>query len=182
MVTGKLGGSAAGLILLLEEEKSSFVPRHLAEEVKSIHLSPLPRLKEGRIMAREKVVTSMIDINDGLASDLTQIGKASGVGAMIYAAKIPLLPAAKKVGELIGVDPVSLALYGGEDYELLFTAPAERADSIIKLVRKEAGTEVSIIGEIRDKEQGLKIENLTGEVVDLQPRGYNHFSPFSARW
>jgi len=181
MVTGDLGGSAAGLILLLEEKKCSLVPPPLAQEVKSVHLSPTPRLKEGRVMAREKVATSMIDISDGLASDLTQIGKASGVGAMIYAGKVPILPAAKRVGELLGVDPLSLALYGGEDYELLFTTFPEKADSIIKLIKEKLGTKVSIIGEIRDKEQGLKIKNLSGEIVDLQPKGYNHFSSFSTR-
>jgi thiamine-monophosphate kinase len=175
MVTGELGGSVAGLSLLLEEKKYSSIPLNIAEEVKSAHLSPTPRIKEGRIIARGKLATSMIDISDGLASDLTRICEASVVGAKVYASKIPILFAAKEVGKLIKKDPLSLALYGGEDYELLFTTSPEKADNIIKLIKEELDTKVSIIGEIRDKQDGIKLEDLEEEVVELQSKGYNHF-------
>lgn len=175
MVTGELGGSSAGLILLLEKEKYSSIPLNIAEKVKFAHLSPVPRIKEGRIIAREKIATSMIDISDGLASDLTRICEASAVGAKVYASEVPIFSAAKGVGKLIKRDPLIFALYGGEDYELLFTVPPKKADNIIKLIKKELDTKVSIIGEIRDKQEGIKIENLQGKVVDLQPKGYNHF-------
>jgi len=176
MVTGELGGSAAGLTLLLEGEKYFSIPLNIAEKVKSAHLSPVPRIKEGRIIAREKIATSMIDISDGIASDLTRICEASAVGAKIYASEVPIFPEVKEVGRLIKKDPLALALYGGEDYELLFTVSPEKADNIIKLIKKELDTKVSIIGEIRDKQEGIKIEDLKGRVVDLQPKGYNHFS------
>jgi thiamine-monophosphate kinase len=175
MVTGELGGSAAGLSLLLEEKKYSSVPLNIAEEVKSAHLSPVPRIKEGRIIARGKLATSMIDISDGLASDLIRICEASAVGAKVYASKIPILSAVKEVGRLIKKDPLDLALYGGEDYELLFTVSPKEADNIIKLFKKELNAKVSVIGEIRGEEEGIKLENLQGKMVDLQPKGYNHF-------
>ncbi|GAH40783.1 unnamed protein product, partial [marine sediment metagenome] len=175
MVTGELGGSAAGLILLLEEKKYSSVPLNIVEEVKSAHLSPVPRIKEGRIIARERLANSMIDISDGLASDLTQICGASAVGAKVYASKIPILSAAKEVGGLIKRSPLDLALYGGEDYELLFTVSPKKADDVIKLLKKELGTRVSVIGEIKEEQKGIKLEDLQGKVSDLQPKGYNHF-------
>jgi len=175
IVTGGLGGSAAGLILLLEENKYSSVPLNIAEKVKSAHLSPVPRVKEGRIIARKKLATAMIDISDGLASDLTRICEASAVGAKVYASEVPILSAAKEVGELIKRNPLDLALYGGEDYELLFTISPEKAGDNIKLLKKELDTEISVIGEIREKQEGIKLEDLQGRVVDLQPKGYNHF-------
>jgi len=175
MVTGELGGSAAGLILLLEEKKYSSVPLNIAEEVKSVHLSPVPRIKEGRIIARERLANSMIDISDGLASDLTRICEASAVGAKVYASKIPILSAAKEVGGLIKRSPLDLALYGGEDYELLFTVSPQKADNIIKSLKKELNAKVSVIGEIRKGQEGIKLEDLQGKVSDLQPKGYNHF-------
>lgn len=175
MVTGELGGSAAGLILLLEEKKYSSVPLNIAEEVKSAHLFPIPRIKEGRIIARERLANSMIDISDGLASDLTRICEASAVGAKIYASKIPILSAAKEVGGLIKRSPLDLALYGGEDYELLFTVSPQKADNIIKSLKKELNAKVSVIGEIREGQEGIKLEDLQGKVSDLQPKGYNHF-------
>jgi len=175
MVTGELGGSAAGLILLLEEKKYSSVPLNIAEEVKSIHLSPVPRVKEGRIIARKKLATAMIDISDGLASDLTRICEVSAVGAKVYASKVPILLAAKEVGKLIKRNPLDLALYGGEDYELLFTISPQKAGDNIKLLEKELGTKISIIGEIRERQEGIKLEDLAGRVSDLQPKGYNHF-------
>ncbi|MEA2087307.1 MAG: thiamine-phosphate kinase [Candidatus Caldatribacteriota bacterium] len=175
MVTGELGGSAAGLILLLEEKKYSSVPLNIAEEVKSVHLSPVPRIKEGRIIARERLANSMIDISDGLASDLTRICETSAVGAKVYASKIPILSAAKEVGGLIKRSPLDLALYGGEDYELLFTVSPQKADNIIESLKKELNAKVSVIGEIREGQEGIKLEDLQGKVSDLQPKGYNHF-------
>ena len=175
MVTGELGGSAAGLILLLEEKKYSLVPLNIAEEVKLAHISLVPRIKEGRIIARERLANSMIDISDGLASDLTRICEASAVGAKVYASKIPILSAAKEVGGLIKRSPLDLALYGGEDYELLFTVSPQKADNIISSLKKELNTKVSVIGEIREGQEGIKLEDLQGKVSDLQPKGYNHF-------
>jgi len=175
MVTGELGGSAAGLVLLLGEGKSSLVSPGILREVKEAHLSPIPEIKEGRIIAQNKLATSMIDISDGLSSDLTRICEASRVGAKVYTSQIPLLPAAESVAKLLKKNPLDFALYGGEDYKLLFTASPQKADDIIKLLKKELGAKVTIVGEIKDKKEGIKLENLQGKVVDLQAKGYNHF-------
>lgn len=159
----------------MKGEKYSSVPLNIAKEVKSAHLSPVPRIKEGRIIARERLANSMIDISDGVASDLTRICKASAVGAKVYASKIPILSAAKEVGGLIKRSPLDLALYGGEDYELLFTVSPQKVDNIIKSLKKELNAKVSVIGEIRKVQEGIKLEDLQGKVSDLQPKGYNHF-------
>ncbi len=117
----------------------------------------------------------MIDISDGLASDLTRICEASEVGAKVYASRIPLLPAAELVADLLKKNPLDFALYGGEDYKLLFTASPQKVDDVVKLLKKELGNKVTIIGEIKDKKEGIRLEDLQGRVVDLQAKGYNHF-------
>jgi len=175
MVTGELGGSAAGLALLLGGEKYSLVSPEIFQEVKKAHLSPVPAVKEGRIIAQNKLATSMIDISDGLASDLTRICEASEVGAKVYASRIPLLSAAELVADLLKKNPLDFALYGGEDYKLLFTASLQKVDDVVKLLKKELGNKVTIIGEIKDKKEGIRLEDLQGRVVDLQAKGYNHF-------
>lgn len=176
MVTGELGGSAAGLSLLSGEGKFSLVSPGIFREVKEAHLSPVPAVKEGRIIAQNKLATAMIDISDGLSSDLTRICEASGVGAKVYASQIPLLPAAESVAKLLKKNPLDFALYGGEDYKLLFTASPQKVDDIIKLLKKELGIKVTIVGEIKDKDEGIKLEDSKGKAIYLQAKGYNHFS------
>jgi thiamine-monophosphate kinase len=79
------------------------------------------------------------------------------------------------VAKLLKKNPLDFALYGGEDYKLLFTTLPQKAAAIIKLLKEELGIKVTVIGEIRDKKQGIKIEDLKGKIVDLQAKGYNHF-------
>lgn len=168
MVTGSLGDSSAGLEILKRGDKIEKGRKPLIKR----HLEPIPRVDEGRSLALRKLVTSMIDISDGLLSDLSHILEESGVGAELFLDEIPISPSLRKYSAEKGVSPLKFALSGGEDYELLFTAPKEAAPKIIcSNPLKKTG--VSVIGRIV-KRKGIRyIGN-----DDIKPealKGYNHF-------
>ncbi len=173
LVTGQVGDSGAGLALLLNPSLS--VKEEEREVVLRAHFTPTPRLKEGRAIAASGMATVMIDISDGLASDLGHICERSGVGALIEAQEIPLSPATKAIAGLLDKDPLDFALHGGEDYQLLFTARPEKAEELAKIVREETGTPVSIIGQIRPSQEGMRLALANGEIVPLMPKGWDHF-------
>ncbi|MBI3814921.1 MAG: thiamine-phosphate kinase [Nitrospinae bacterium] len=180
-VTGWLGDSAAGMEILKRSQKSevrSQKERKLIER----HLMPYPRLKEGRFLAVKKIAASMIDISDGLASDIRRICEESKVGANLFIDNIPLSKELKSLNPPSppflkgGMGGLDFALYGGEDYELLFTV---RPDKIAKLMILWKGMKIPItmIGEIT--KGGINITNKKGETTPLQREGYNHFSPLT---
>ena len=163
LVTGTLGDSATGLRLLQnpqlnisERDKKRLIFRHLR---------PTPRIKEGMFIAGSKKATSMIDISDGLSSDLLHICQASKVGVKLFTDKIP-------VSDSIKID---LALNGGEDYELCFTVPAKYASDISQKLEKETAIKVTIVGEIIPKIQGRWLVDSTGKKFPLKAKGWNHF-------
>jgi thiamine-monophosphate kinase len=134
-------------------------------------LRPLPRVGWGIVLGEEHLATAMIDISDGLSSDLTHLCNESGVGALIQSARIPI---DKDVIRLCGrraLDPLALALHGGEDFELLFTV---RPDDVARLPKRVDGVAVSHIGEITDEHGAVKISE-KNRVWDLQPQGFQHF-------
>jgi thiamine-monophosphate kinase len=106
--------------------------------------------------------TAMMDISDGLCIDLSRLCKESGVGARVYADKIPLSKELKKTAEYLGVDPIDFATGGGEDYELLFTAPAS------------AKVDAFCIGAITGR--GLRMVSREGKSQKISIRGYQHFA------
>lgn len=171
LVTGSVGGSGAGLALLLDPtvERSG----EEAQEVLTAHLTPTPRLKEGRAIARARMATSMIDLSDGTVSDVGHICERSGVGVRLWADALPISPATRAIAEALGKDPLKWALHGGEDYQLLFTAPADKAEALATLVEDETDTPVTIIGEII--EEGMHLVFPSGETLPLEPRGWDHF-------
>ena len=116
-VTGPLGDSAAGLKAILEGVERDADVQALIDR----HYLPKPRIKEGLELAANHQVHAMMDISDGIGSDLQHILDASGVGAEIKVDDIPLSLALKRVCKRFGWDPLALAIGGGEDYELLFT-------------------------------------------------------------
>jgi thiamine-monophosphate kinase len=139
LVSGALGGSRAGLYALMAGEASAIdlTP----------HFRPIPRLQVGA-RARELGATAMMDISDGLAADLPKLLRASGVGAVIYAAQVPVHPAAAHWAQAHGLDPVAFAIAGGEDYELLIAAPPPVAQQLLECVPAEAGVPLTHIGEV----------------------------------
>ena len=166
-VTGYLGDSALGLKLLQEGQREG--------NVIDRHLDPTPRVHEGLALAEAGLTCSMIDISDGLLSDLGHITGKSAMGARLHLNRIPL---SQEYSEYFGSDiheRYSLALGGGEDYELLFTAPTYRKCEIEVLFRK-FGTPVSEIGEITAI-PGIRLLAPGGETVHGIAAGYDHFLP-----
>ena len=108
----------------------------------------------------------MIDITEGLASDLLQICKASGKGCRIYREKIPIDSETGEMADEFGIDPLVSALNGGEDYELLFTVPLEQFERIEKIEK------VSVIGHITLEEYGNYIVSENGEEIELIAQGW----------
>jgi thiamine-monophosphate kinase len=158
-VTGDLGGSEAGLAIL----------KHgLPMEGTEKHLMPTPRVREGRLLAKSGHVTSMIDISDGLASEVHHICEASGTGARLYMRSIPISDNVHRVAEHIGKKSHDLALYGGEDYELLFTCQPDKL--------KDCGTPLTTVGQIMEMSHSITMEDTSGKIVPLEPRGYDHFA------
>jgi thiamine-monophosphate kinase len=175
-VTGSLGGAAAGLRLTergahLAEKNLDDEDSHKLDHVLLRQLRPEPRVGWGMVLGDEKLATSMIDISDGLSSDLNHLCDASGVGALIDST---LLPIDSQVTELCGrraLDPLQLALHGGEDFELLFTV---KPGDVSRLPRRVDGTRITQIGEVRASTEGIKISE-RGRIWDLNPGGWKHF-------
>ncbi len=165
-VTGTLGDAALGLELLRGGERVG--------EAIDRHLDPIPRVVEGVALAEAKLPTAMIDVSDGLLADLGHILDRSKVGARLQLAAIPLSAAFLSSTPALGGDPNALALAGGEDYELLFTAPPDRKGDVVALLTK-IGTPVSIIGEIT-ADPGLAVIAADGSDYQVTAHGYNHFA------
>lgn len=171
-VTGYLGDAAAGLALLLDS--SIYASSHDGEAVRSAYLAPAARPLEGRMIAGSGAATAMMDISDGLASDIGHIAEMSGVGARIRADSLPMSNAMRRVASVAGHDPLDWALSGGEDYELLFAAHPERMAKVADEIERVTGTQVSHIGEIRPREEGVVLVR-DGQEVRLEARGWDHF-------
>jgi thiamine-monophosphate kinase len=132
------------------------------------HLRPYPRITEGQILA-ENGVKAAIDISDGLIGDLAHVCQASEVEARVCLPDIPVHPAVKAA---FGEDAIRLSLSGGEDYELLFTAPGR----IIEKVKQLLSTPVTVIGEITGGKPGkVTLLGERGEEIEWEERGWEHF-------
>ncbi|HEV8618360.1 MAG TPA: thiamine-phosphate kinase, partial [Candidatus Udaeobacter sp.] len=134
-------------------------------------LSPQPRVGWGIVLGEERLATAMIDISDGLSSDLAHLCNQSGVGAVIDAASLPLDDYVKQLCGRRALDPLALALHGGEDFELLFTVAPENA---ARLPKRVDGVLISRIGEVTDKAGAIRIHEKNRE-WELQPEGFTHF-------
>ncbi len=166
-VTGELGAAAAGVRML--NRKLQFSPE-AAACFKKASLRPYPRIAEGQLLVEQEVKTAT-DISDGLIQDLNHICQASQVGARIEIDRVPIQP---EVRANCGDSALELALSGGEDYELLFTASTE----VIAKVKKAAPCPVTIIGEIVAAKTGeITLLDKKGEPFSLAKTGWEHFAP-----
>lgn len=173
LVTGRLGDAAAGLSVLLQPGLS--IPAANREALLARHLTPTPRLPEAAVIARSRLATAMIDLSDGLSSDVGHICERSQVGVRLWSERLPISAAARQVAVQANRSPLSLALEGGEDYELCFTAPPEAAETLIADVARETGSLVTVVGEILRAEQGRWLVLGDGHEVPLEARGWEHF-------
>ncbi len=165
-VTGFVGDSALGLALLRQGERvGAAITRHL---------DPIPRTAAGVALAAKGMATAMIDVSDGTLADLGHLLKLSGCGARLFLDRLPLSPEYLwRVPELKD-DFFSRALSGGEDYELLFTAPAEREEEIAALAAS-LNLPMTVIGEI-SRAPGLIIISPDGSSHIPASRGFDHFA------
>lgn len=176
-VTGDLGAAYAGL-QLLEREKKIYMDNPMVqpdftsfEYVIERQLRPVSRKSVIDFFYRENIIpTAMIDISDGLASEIHHICRQSNKGASLYQNKLPINYQTHKASELFEIPVVNFAVFGGEDYELLFTISAKDYDKI------SLNENISPIGHITD-EPGLVNLLLTDfSTTKLEPIGFNHFS------
>ena len=175
-VTGDLGASYLGL-QILEREKQVYLahPGVQPELDKSQYLIERqlkPEAQAGAIEYFKKMdikPTAMIDVSDGLASEIIHICKQSGTGAFIEEGKVPLHPDTERTALEFNLDPITCALHGGEDYELLFTIDEKDLEKIRFM------PEVFIIGEITDLSEGITLHTTGGNIHPITAQGWNHF-------
>src|SRR6266850_2024183 len=135
-------------------------------------LRPSPRVGWGIVLGEERLATAMIDISDGLSSDLSHLCSESSVGALIQSAQIPIDKDVIKLCGRRALDPLALALHGGEDFELLFTVSP---NDVARLPKRVDGVEISHIGDVTNESDTIRIAE-RNRVWHLQPHGFQHFS------
>ncbi len=172
-ITGNLGAAYMGLHLLEREKRvladvAAPEPQFKGYEyLLEKYLKPRPRTDIITELAAAGIrPTSMIDLTDGLASDLMQICRASKCGARIYLERIPLARQTTALAEEMNVDPVIAALNGGEDYELLFTVPLSQQEEVMKLGL------VDVIGHITEESTGAFLVTPDGNTIKLRAQGF----------
>jgi len=176
-VSGDLGAAYMGLQILSREKKVFEVDPEMQPELKEDQAYLIQRqLKaEARtdlvyeLAEKEILPTSMIDVSDGLASELFHLAKQSKVGFHIFEEKLPIENLTKLAASDFGLSPVTCALNGGEDYELLFTIPISDYEKVSKM------EDVSIIGVVREPADGKKLVLKSGQVIDITAQGWVHF-------
>jgi thiamine-monophosphate kinase len=176
LVTGTLGDSRAGLELLHAPELA--VSKLAREQVSSAHLTPQPRLIEGRVLAGTGLVHAMLDVSDGTLGDLRHICEASTVGAEIWPMDLPISSATREVAAAaaVGENEVDWALTGGEDYELLFTAAPADSSRLQQELEERSGTSARVIGRILPAAEGIRLRYADGRIQSHEaPAGWDHF-------
>ncbi len=169
-VTDELGGAAGGLKLLENGFLYDLSERSWRKSLLLKQLHPFPQISSGEYLNANNLATSMIDLSDGLSSDLAHVCRASNVGAQIFADKIPFDKKLKPLAESFA-QKIDFALHGGEDFELLFTANPKKK---IRLKKEYEKRGFSCIGEITANAD--RIELIHGEKSEiLEPKGFRHF-------
>ena len=169
VVSGKLGRAQLGLELVLRGLPAAAGHRRWRALLQS-HLYPEPRLALGEMLAGRKLASAMIDTSDGLSTDLSHLCDASGAGAELWLDRLPAVRVPPKLLKR-GLNPVALALHGGEDYELLFTVPRRLASSVPASFR---GLPLTAIGRIV-RGKGVSLVGRDGRAKVLPRGGWDHF-------
>lgn len=177
-VTGTLGGAAAGLRLLehgARLRKGSLPSSEDERDVEQLllrQLRPQPRVGWGALLGAEQLATAMIDLSDGLSSDLMHLCRESRTGALLEAARLPINPAVSRICGRRALDPLALALNGGEDFELLFTVHPR---DLCRLPRIVDGVPATYIGDVTRQTGRIRILEGQREWT-LRPAGFTHFN------
>jgi thiamine-monophosphate kinase len=175
-ITGDLGGAYLGLQILEREKQLFLSDPNIKPDLEGKaylvgrQLKPEARRDIVERFAQEGLVpTAMIDLSDGLASDLMHLCKRSGLGAYIEEGNVPIHPDAQMQALDFKLDPITCALSGGEDYELLFTIDPKDIEKVKFL------PDIYIAGEMTDAADGVKLHTTGGNVHDLKAQGWKHF-------
>jgi thiamine-monophosphate kinase len=170
-VTGAVGAAAAGLGMLRaaapapdDEELSALIERHRR---------PVPRLRIGALLGRTRSATACMDLSDGLADGVRQLAQASGTGAVIDAAALPIPAAARRWFESQGHDPVRAAIAGGDDYELLFSVSPRVRGRLRTVIQQARGVAITRIGELTASPAAILLKR--DAATEPLPDGFTHF-------
>ena len=167
LVTGTLGKGMAGLWAM----EGRCPPR---EELLQAQRRPLPRLEEGRRLASGGA-TAADDVSDGLASELRELAEAGRVGFRVFLDRLPLSAAVRRAAAVVGRPAWEPALFGGEDYELLCTAPVPAAGRLISEVVGATGTPLTVVGEVLPAGEGIRVVEASGRERPLEGWGWDSF-------
>ncbi len=175
-VTGSVGAAAAGLGYLKEskESKESKGPADLdgIEECVRRHCAPEPRVRIGALLGRNRAASACMDLSDGLADAVRQIATASGTGAAIDAAALPIPAAARGWFRRAGLDPIVSAAAGGDDYELLFAVPRRARGRLATVIRQARGIPITRVGRLTKEPDTVIVRDGVPEPL---PPGFVHF-------
>lgn len=176
-VSGDLGGAYLGLTLMEREKKIYQENPNIQPDLEGESyivgklLKPEARKDIIDFFGKNEIIpTAMMDVSDGISSEVLHICKQSGLGARIYEEKLPIADASRKAAFKFGLDPTVCALNGGEDYELIFTIRQEDHDKIV------LNEEISVIGYMTEITEGVKLLTKGGNNFDLKAQGWNAFN------
>lgn len=175
-VTGDLGTAYAGLLILQREKKTFMANPYYQPDLQNYEyviekqIKPEPRIDIiNKLRELNILPTAMIDISDGLSSELHHICRQSNTGCRIYEDHIPIDMMVSNIADEFYISPITMALHGGEDYELLFTIPLNQYDLIKNI------DDISVIGHITDANEGMYLINNIGEAIELKAQGWDSF-------
>lgn len=173
-VSGQLGSSALGLELLKTVKDENVLTSDQKHPFIQAHLNPSPQIAIGRALAKSGLIHSMQDISDGISTDLAHICNESKVGARLLEEMLPMHENLVAVSSVIGKKYLRLVLSGGEDYQLLFTAPERNENAICDLVNKSLIKEqLYKVGKITDSSE-VVIRYTSGQISPISFQGYEH--------
>ena len=177
-VTGHLGASESGLRLLRaarEQPAAGSPATDRFEGVLRRHRTPVPRVREGVLLANSGWVRAMIDVSDGLSSDALHVAHDSGVGLSLDGNALPMAEETRRAMEELRVDPVGTALESGEEFELLCAVAPEGVERLAAELAERTGTPLIPVGECLSADRGFTITDRIGPRT-LRPKGYEHFN------
>ena len=174
-VTGLPGEAVAGLFTYFHPDYD--YPQAERDALRAVLRNPVPRVREGRILSQSgpHIVTSMLDISDGLSGDLRHICEQSHVGARIDIERLPITPAMQAVASAARANPLDWMLHGGDAYELLFTVAPGHEATVLQALQAEPQLPVTRIGSIIPASEGMLIHWPDGREEPLIPRSWDHF-------